>query len=159
MDDGNDEAAKATECGVELDRRRRFDRAMVVGQRSDQRGQRRRTDGQVFLLLQLLVVGRSGRVRRRAFIVAGRRRIAGCPGTLRPITAAVRHVDPHPVVVCCIRNQALRKRRSHVEQTYDAGFVNKKINNNLVATLYQIINNSIKLKTAQAYTIIEHFIV
>ena len=72
MDDGNDEAAKATECGVELDRRRRFDRAMVVDQRSDQRGERRRTDGQVLLLLQLLVVGRSGCVRRRTFLVAGR---------------------------------------------------------------------------------------
>ena len=56
--------------------------------------------------------------------------IAGCLGTLRPITAAIWHVDPHPVVVCCIRNQALRKRRSHVEQTYDAGSVNKKQNNN-----------------------------
>ena len=136
----------------------------MVGQRSGQRSERRRADGQVMLLLQLLVVvvGGSGRVRRqrrRAFLVVGRRRIAGCSGALRPIAAAVRHVDPHPVVVCCIRNQALRKRRSHVEQTYDAGFVNKKINNNLVATLYQIINNSIKLKTAQAYTIIEHFIV
>ena len=62
------------------------------------------------LLLQLLVVvvGGSGRVRRqrrRAFLVVGRRRIAGCSGALRPIAAAVRHVDPHPVVVLGVLQQ------------------------------------------------------